>query len=95
MQSPASSVMNVFHSVPIEPVDRPVVGICIIPRGEVDIVFAAIVRTLGRIGDTLVSTIIFTSVVTTQLAPPWVKIIIHRQKEKMHHRKRPKCLSAA
>lgn len=54
--------------------DRLLIGIGMLPRGEVGLVFASIGRTLGVISDNLFSAIILMVIVTTVVAPPWLKI---------------------
>lgn len=53
--------------------DRLLIGIGMLPRGEVGLVFASIGRTLGCIDDALFSSIILMVLVTTLMAPPWLK----------------------
>lgn len=53
--------------------NRWVVGIGMLPRGEVGLVFAAIGRTLEVISDQLFSAIVLMVIVTTLLAPPLLK----------------------
>lgn len=53
--------------------DRWLVGIGMIPRGEVGLVFASIGRSLGVISDALFSAIILMIIVTTILAPVLLK----------------------
>lgn len=53
--------------------DKLVIGIGMLPRGEVGIVFASIGRTLGVLSDSLFSAIILMVIVTTLIAPPWLK----------------------
>ncbi len=53
--------------------DRMFIGIGMLPRGEVGLVFASIGRTLGVISDQLFSAIILMVIVTTVLAPPLLK----------------------
>lgn len=53
--------------------DRLLIGIGMLPRGEVGLVFASIGRTLGVIPDQLFSAIILMVVVTTLIAPLWLK----------------------
>lgn len=53
--------------------DRLLIGIGMLPRGEVGLVFASIGRTLGVISDQLFSAIIMMVVVTTFMAPLWLK----------------------
>jgi Kef-type K+ transport system membrane component KefB len=60
-------------------VDRLMIGIGMVPRGEVGLVFAAIGRTLGVIDDALFSAIVLMVIVTTLLAPPLLKVAAARQ----------------
>ncbi|MDX2345735.1 MAG: cation:proton antiporter [Legionella sp.] len=53
--------------------DRLLIGIGMLPRGEVGLVFASIGRTLGVLSDDLFSAIILMVIVTTFMAPPWLK----------------------
>jgi Kef-type K+ transport system membrane component KefB len=53
--------------------DRLLIGIGMLPRGEVGLVFASIGRTLGVITDQLFSAIILMVIVTTFVAPIWLK----------------------
>ncbi|ASQ46380.1 cation:proton antiporter [Legionella clemsonensis] len=53
--------------------DRLLIGIGMLPRGEVGLVFASIGRTLGVISDQLFAAVILMVVVTTFLAPPLLK----------------------
>lgn len=53
--------------------DRLLIGIGMLPRGEVGLVFAALGRTLGIISDDLFSAIILMVIVTTLIAPPLLK----------------------
>lgn len=53
--------------------DRLLIGIGMLPRGEVGIVFASIGRTLGVLSDDLFSAIILMVIITTFMAPPWLK----------------------
>jgi len=59
--------------------DRLVIGIGMLPRGEVGLVFAAIGRTLGVIDDALFSAIVLMVIITTLMAPPLLKVAISRQ----------------
>ncbi len=60
-----------------KPVNKLIVGIGMLPRGEVGLVFAAIGRTLGVIDDAIFSAIVLMVMVTTLAAPPLLKIAIH------------------
>lgn len=53
--------------------DRLLIGIGMLPRGEVGLVFASIGKTLGVIPDQLFSAIILMVIVTTLIAPLWLK----------------------
>src|SRR5947199_222697 len=53
--------------------DRMLIGIGMLPRGEVGLVFASIGRTLGVISDQLFSAIVLMVIVTTVVAPLWLK----------------------
>ncbi len=53
--------------------DRLLIGIGMLPRGEVGLVFASIGRTLGVITDELFAAIILMVIVTTFVAPVWLK----------------------
>ena len=53
--------------------DRLLIGIGMLPRGEVGLVFASIGRTLGVISDQLFSAIILMVIITTLIAPPLLK----------------------
>ncbi|AHE66765.1 Kef-type K+ transport systems, membrane component [Legionella oakridgensis ATCC 33761 = DSM 21215] len=61
--------------------DRVLIGIGMVPRGEVGLVFASIGRKLGIMSDKLFSAIILMVIVTTLIAPPWFK---SRYKESKH-----------
>ena len=53
--------------------DRLLIGIGMLPRGEVGLVFASIGQTLGVISAELFAAIILMVIVTTFAAPPWIK----------------------
>ena len=53
--------------------DRLLIGIGMLPRGEVGLVFASIGRTLGVISDQLFSAVVLMVIVTTLIAPSWLK----------------------
>lgn len=53
--------------------DRLLIGIGMLPRGEVGLVFASIGRTLGVMSDQLFSAIVLMVIVTTFAAPPLLK----------------------
>ncbi len=62
-----------------KPVDKLVVGLGMMPRGEVGLVFAAIGRGLGVINDALFAAIVLMVVITTLITPPLLKLAIDRQ----------------
>ena len=65
--------------------DRVLIGIGMLPRGEVGLVFASIGRTLGVISDDLFSAIVLMVMITTFIAPPLLKARYATQ-EKRHHK---------
>ena len=66
--------LGAFHAP-----SRWVIGIGMVPRGEVGLVFAAIGRTLGVIDDSIFAAIALMVIVTTLIAPPWLKLALARQ----------------
>ncbi len=60
--------------------DRLLIGIGMLPRGEVGLVFASIGRTFGVISDELFSSIILMVIVTTAMSPPWIKARFKRHR---------------
>lgn len=64
------------------PSDKWLIGVGMLPRGEVGLVFAAIGRTLGVIDDAIFSAIVVMVFVTTIAAPPLLKIAIARQMQR-------------
>ena len=61
--------------------DRLLIGIGMLPRGEVGLVFASIGRTLGVISDELFSAIVLMVIITTFIAPPLLKARYARKKD--------------
>lgn len=59
--------------------DKLVIGIGMMPRGEVGLVFAAIGRTLGAIDDAMFSAVVLMVMVTTLISPPLLKAAVIRQ----------------
>lgn len=59
--------------------DRLLIGIGMLPRGEVGLVFASIGRTLGVMSDQLFSAIVLMIIVTTFIAPPFIKARYEKQ----------------
>ncbi|MDR3442609.1 MAG: cation:proton antiporter [Legionella sp.] len=65
--------------------DRLLIGIGMLPRGEVGLVFASIGRTLGVMSDDLFSAIVLMVIVTTFIAPPLLKARYARRKKDIAH----------
>jgi len=61
--------------------DRLLIGIGMLPRGEVGLVFASIGRTLGVISDNLFSAVVLMVIVTTLMAPPMLKARYSKMKK--------------
>jgi Kef-type K+ transport system membrane component KefB len=64
--------------------DRLLIGIGMMPRGEVGLVFASIGRTLGVISDDLFSAIVLMVVLTTFITPPLLKMRYARKHQEVH-----------
>jgi len=62
--------------------NRLLIGVGMLPRGEVGLVFAAIGRTLGVIDDAIFSAIVLMVVITTLIAPPLLKFLILWQEKR-------------
>ena len=60
-------------------VNKLVVGVGMVPRGEVGLVFAAIGRTLGVIDDAIFSAIVLMVMITTLMAPPVLEYLLAAQ----------------
>ncbi len=54
------------------------IGVGMLPRGEVGLVFAAIGRTLGVVDDAVFAAIVLMVIVTTVATPPWLKALLGR-----------------
>ena len=57
-------------------INRLAVGVGMLPRGEVGLIFAAIGKSLGVIGDALFSAVVLMVIVTTLIAPPLLKAVL-------------------
>lgn len=57
-------------------VNRLAVGIGMLPRGEVGLIFASIGKSLGVINDFLFSSVVMMVIVTTLIAPPLLKYVM-------------------
>lgn len=54
------------------------IGIGMLPRGEVGLIFASMGRSLSVVSEELYTAIIVMVILTTVIAPPWMKSCIHR-----------------
>lgn len=54
-------------------VNRWFIGVGMIPRGEVGLIFASMGKSIGVVDDAIFSAIVLMVVVTTVIAPPWMK----------------------
>jgi Kef-type K+ transport system membrane component KefB len=64
---------------PVEPRQRLAVGIGMIPRGEVGLVFASVGRTAGVVTPDMYAAVVAMVIVTTFLAPPLLKLVFSRR----------------
>jgi Kef-type K+ transport system membrane component KefB len=60
-------------------VNRLAIGIGMLPRGEVGLIFAAIGKSLGVISDALFSAVVLMVIVTTLIAPPLLKLVLPKE----------------
>jgi Kef-type K+ transport system membrane component KefB len=58
--------------------NRWAIGIGMMPRGEVGLIFAAIGKSLGVMNDALFSAVVLMVIVTTLLSPPLFKICLKK-----------------
>lgn len=58
---------------------RLLVGVGMLPRGEVGLIFASIGKSLDVISDELFSAVVLMVIVTTLLAPAWMKYLLNRR----------------
>ncbi len=63
-------------------VDRLTIGVGMIPRGEVGLIFASIGRSLGVVTDAVFSAVVVMVMVTTLITPPVLKITLARWEKK-------------
>ncbi len=59
--------------------NRQFIGVGMIPRGEVGLIFASMGRSIGVVNDQIFSAIVVMVVVTTIIAPPWMKWSMRHQ----------------
>ncbi len=60
-------------------VNKLIVGVGMIPRGEVGLIFATMGKTMGVLSDQLFSVIVIMVILTTLLTPPILSILLKRQ----------------
>lgn len=58
--------------------NRIAIGIAMIPRGEVTLIFAGIGKSIGVISDTIFTALIMTVIITTLITPPALKLSMSR-----------------
>jgi Kef-type K+ transport system membrane component KefB len=63
------------------PANKLVIGIGMVPRGEVGLVFAAIGRTLGVIDDSMFAAVVLMVIITSLIAPPWLKVAVGNREQ--------------
>jgi Kef-type K+ transport system membrane component KefB len=63
------------------PADKLIIGVGMVPRGEVGLVFAAIGRTLGVIDDSMFAAVVLMVIITSLIAPPWLKVAVGKQEQ--------------
>ena len=62
------------------PVNRWLIGVGMVPRGEVGLIFATVGKSLGVVDDRLYAITVIMVVLTTLVAPPFLSLIISRSK---------------
>jgi Kef-type K+ transport system membrane component KefB len=60
-------------------INRWAVGIGMMPRGEVGLIYASIGKTLGVVSDSLFSAIVLMVIITTLITPPFLKFALERK----------------
>ena len=69
-------------AVPWEKMNRLAVGVGMVPRGEVGLIFADIGRRGGLLSDAVFNAVIIMVMVSTFIAPPLLKVIFQRDKQR-------------
>lgn len=59
-------------------VEKLLVGVSMVPRGEVGLIFASVGRSLGAIDDKLFSIIVLTIIITTLVSPPLINLLFKK-----------------
>lgn len=65
----------------MDPNSRYIIGVGMMPRGEVGIIVASVGLSLSIISENMYSVIIFMSIITTLMAPPLLKVLYSKKKE--------------
>jgi Kef-type K+ transport system membrane component KefB len=58
--------------------NRMFIGIGMVPRGEVGLIFASMGRSLGVVSDKMFTAIVVMVIMTTIIAPPWMKLSVNK-----------------
>jgi Kef-type K+ transport system membrane component KefB len=75
-------IMGAFIGTdPLTGRSKMIIGIGMMPRGEVGIIVASVGLSLGIIGENYYAVIIFMSIITTLLAPPILKSLFAKKKD--------------
>jgi Kef-type K+ transport system membrane component KefB len=77
----AGKIMGAFIGTdPLTKESKMIIGVGMMPRGEVGIIVASVGLSLGIIGESYYAVIIFMSVITTLIAPPILKSLFAKKK---------------
>lgn len=68
-------------------INRLAIGVGMIPRGEVGLVFAGVGATTGILDKSLNAAIIVMVIITTFIAPPLLRIVFDKADEKLEEAK--------
>ncbi|HEX9165483.1 MAG TPA: cation:proton antiporter, partial [Gemmatimonadales bacterium] len=61
------------------------IGVAMVPRGEVGLIFAQMGLALGALSEGIFSAVVMMVMVTTLVAPPWLAKIAGRKPQPMEH----------
>lgn len=62
------------------PINRMIIGIGMVPRGEVGLIFATVGKSIGVVNDELFAVTVIMVILTTLIPPPLLKMLIDKQK---------------
>ncbi|MDO8463333.1 MAG: cation:proton antiporter [bacterium] len=82
--SVAAIVGKIVAGLVVRKGDRLLVGIGMIPRGEVGLIFANIGKSLGVISDALFAVVVIMVIVTTLVTPPLLAMLLKKRTEPEH-----------